>query len=84
MSLNQLSGSLITTLEEMFPDETKVAFLTKISIDRYKNKQYLVHEKYVYLQDFLNNPNLKGEDQKDHKIKFKAIQNYEFYNNSNS
>jgi hypothetical protein len=83
MSSNQPSGSLITTPEEMFPDETKAAFLAKISADGYKNKQRLVHEKYVRLQDFLNDPNLKGEDQKDRKIKFEAIQNYEFYDDGN-
>jgi hypothetical protein len=49
MSSNQLSGSLITTPEEIFPDETKAAFLAKISADRYKNKQCLVHKKYVRL-----------------------------------
>jgi hypothetical protein len=83
MSLIQPSGGLILTPEDIFPAQTKAAFLAKISADGYKNKQRLAHEKSIRLQDFLNDPHLKADGQKDRKIKFEASQDYEFYDDGN-
>jgi hypothetical protein len=66
---------------KIFPPIIKAAFLVTIGNEGYINRERFFYIKYVRLQVFLDNPDLKAVNQVDRKIKYEALHDYELYDN---
>ena len=67
---------------EIFPPTVRAAFQAVIEAEGYTNRERFSYKKWVRLQVFLDKPDLTPVDQKDRKIKFEALHEYELYNDS--
>lgn len=65
---------------EIFPPTVRAAFQAVIEAEGYTNRERFSYKKWVRLQVFLDKPDLTPVDQKDRKIKFEALHEYELYN----
>jgi hypothetical protein len=72
----------LSSLIEIFPFIVKVTFLAMIGSEGYINRERFSYIKYIHLQVFLDNFNLKAVNQVNYKIKYKAFHDYKLYNNS--
>jgi hypothetical protein len=81
-SFKPINGLLIlTSLTDIFPPSIKAAFYIIIQVKGYINHKRFSYIKYIRLQVFLDNLNMKAINQVNHKTKYKALHDYELYNN---